>query len=190
MPPLALLRAQMLLAATMGLTCLAGRLDDPPAKVEDNPYRRAKVGQWVEYGSEAGGQAFSSRYTVTAKDEKSVTLKIEAWSGDKALPTQTQTIPLDQPYDLKEVVRGPATENAKVEVRQLEKTEDTLEVGDNTYACTRTKILSIREVNGRKIESVFTIWTSPDVPLSGMVRWRTEFMGRTTDLDLRGFSDK
>ncbi|HMP02360.1 MAG TPA: hypothetical protein PKD86_09070 [Gemmatales bacterium] len=179
-----LVRVLLLLAVWMAATLPAH------AQADDNPYRKAKVGQWVEYSSDFGGQTMTMRQTVTAKDEKFVTVKTEMKMGPNAMPAQEQKISLEEPFDPAKMARNQNIPNAKIETKQLDKSEDKIEVGGKTYTCTRVKIQTNIEVSGQKIESVATIWTNPDVPLSGMVRLQTETMGQSFTMDLKGFGDK
>jgi len=142
----------------------------------DNPFKKAKVGQWAEYSAAIGGQTMTLRQTVTAKTDKVATLKSEVRFGPNALGASEQKIPLDKPMDFAQIQRAAAGPQAqgKADVKEIERGQETIEVAGKKYPCTWIKYETKLEFSGQKVESTFVIWASPEAPLSGLVRLQVE----------------
>lgn len=137
----------------------------------DNPYKTAKVGDYVAYKiiTSLGGRnlEMAMKQTVTAKDDKEVTVKTTTKIMGNEVPTQTTKIDLTKPFDITSaVVQGKKS-------GQFEKTgegKEKVKVGAKTYECTWISGKVVAEANGKKIESDVKVWMSKEVPMSGMVR--------------------
>lgn len=141
----------------------------------ENPYRKAKVGDWVEYTADFGGQTMTMRQTVTARTDKVAKVKTEMKIGANAMPGSESEIPLDKPLDPTQFQSmGGRTGNAKAKVKELERKSDTIQAAGKEFRSTRYKMQSEVEVNGQTLTSTVTVWISPDAPLSGMVKLQVE----------------
>jgi len=136
----------------------------------ENPYKKAKVGDWVTYTSTtvmAGmpqKQIVTVKQTVKAKTEKEVTLLIESeMMGQK---TQTEsTISLVQPYDPVKAGVRPG-----MDVQKVAEGKESVTVAGKKYACTWYQIKMTMKQGGGNISGLTKTWVSTDVPLGGMVK--------------------
>ena len=83
----------------------------------DNPFKNAKVGDWVEYKMTSSGEG-KFKLTVVAKDDKEVTYETTgstpSMEKETTEPTQKVKIDLTKPYDL--IMAGkPASKDTKIE---------------------------------------------------------------------------
>lgn len=170
-------------AGGLALVLAAGVLaaDDKPAKVE-NPYRDAKVGDWVEWKS---GDVVV-RHTVTARTEAKLTLRIDQTVGGKKGPPVEQVIDLKGPYP-PAAAKDPEDETRTV-VEKLGSGKETLTIGGTKYDCEWTKSrTTITFKGGKEFVSVSTVWHCKDVPLGGAVRTESVVNGQTHVTELSGF---
>src|SRR5260221_1274455 len=125
---------------------------------DENPYKKAKVGHWVEYTAKRrlAGQIITSvqKKTVAKITDDEVTLETQV--GDaKGAP---QTVKLKEKYDPVSAI------NPGAEIKAVENGEEKLTVGDKSLD---TKWVQYEITKGAD-KSRAKIWTSPDVPLDGM----------------------
>ena len=137
----------------------------------ENPFKKAKVGDWVSYSTvtvmSVGGMKTNStvKQTVKAKDEKELTVLFEMdTAGQKH--SQEVKIPLDKPYD--PAAAAPKAPQAKVE--KLGEGDETITVGGKQYACHWTQV---KATMGPAAVSTSKVWSCPDVPLGGTVKMET-----------------
>lgn len=146
----------------------------------ENPYRTARVGDWVEY---AGGDVVM-RHTVTAKTGETLTLTIDQTVGGKAGPAIEQPIDLTRPYP------PPAAPDPDVTTKheRLEVGTETLTLGGKRYPCERVKARTTvtykEEGKDAAIVSVGTTWHCKDVPLGGAVKTETELADGTKSVSV------
>ncbi|MCW8128815.1 MAG: hypothetical protein KIS92_00390 [Planctomycetota bacterium] len=149
------------LLAVVQLGCSAA---DTKTTAAENPYKKAKVGQWSEYKtvSEIMGTKteVKAKTTITAKDEASVTLSTVTEVNGTALPAQTVVIKFEDLEKAQQTVKS----------EELEKGSETLSVGGKSYACTWVKTKVTAEANGAKSVTIAKVWVCEDVPLSGLVK--------------------
>jgi hypothetical protein len=156
--------------------CLSVCLLVPAARAADpeNPYKNAKVGDWVSYkmSTKIQGNAIemTMKMVVDAKDDKEVTVKTTAMFMGQEAPAQTTKIDLTKPYDpLKGLGASmPQTKDTKVE--KVEDGKETITVGDKKYECTWTKFKSTTKIQDKEIKSEVKMWVNKDVPLGGLVK--------------------
>ena len=146
----------------------------------ENPYKKAKVGDWVSYvqtttamNMSAPGHSYGKQ-TVKAKDDKVVTILIEVESDGQKSNREIK-IPLDQPYD-PQTAGMPKDMNAKVE--KLADGSETITVSGRTFACQWTQVRIF--VEGEQIGmTVSKMWVCPNVPLGGMVKMESDMSLKT-----------
>jgi len=139
----------------------------------DNPYKTAKVGEWIEYAmtTQVMGQSMKmkTKQTVIARDEVSVTVKIESWMGSQQMPASEQKILFNKPYE-------PYNLDEKMTdavVTPMGTGSETLTVGEKTYACQWSKV-HIVATKPMPMDSITKVWTTKGVPMSGVVKMETD----------------
>ena len=145
------------------------------ARAEDeNPYKTAKIGDWIEYTTAMKGDAVSfeggMRQTVTAKTDSECTLEVvmKTPAGEYK---QTMKINLNEKYDPRKPVG-----DTEATVKELEKGEETLAVAGKSLKTQWTKY----EVNSKKgplTSMIGKAWVCKDVPLGGMVKAEQDIKG-------------
>ena len=153
----------------------------------ENPYKTAKVGDYVTYKATTafGGKdiEITMKQIVTAQDDKEVAVKITSIFMGQELPAQTTKIDLNKPFDITSA--GLLAKNQG----KFEKTgegKEKIKVGDTTYECHWISGKVVADLKGKKIESDVKIWTSKSVPLSGMVKMETKATFANVKLELSG----
>ena len=143
------------------------------AMAADNPYKTAKVGEWIEYAmtTQVMGQnmQMKTKQTVTARDATSVTIKIESWMGGQKMPASEQKILFEKPFE-------PYNLDAKMTdavVTPMGTGSETLTVGGKPYACQWAKV-HIVATKPMPMDSITKVWSSKAVPMSGMVKMETD----------------
>lgn len=137
----------------------------------DNPYRSAKVGEWVEnlMITETMGRKveMKMKQTIVDKDDVSVTMRTTGTMMGREIPPQDTKILLNQTYD-------PYTQGyTDAKVTRLGEGDETVSVGGKSYKChwEKVKVVATRPA---AVESTFKLWSSKDVPLSGMVKMESD----------------
>jgi hypothetical protein len=142
------------------------------AEDAENPYKTAKVGDWVEYTSHTAGAGFSmeskSKQTVMAKTDKEVTIKIESeMQGQKN--SQEQKIDLTKKFDPNDMSTG-MPGGMKPKVEKVKEGDEAVTIGGKKYDAHWVENKVTMEMQGAKIESDTKSWISKDAPLGGLVK--------------------
>ncbi len=172
---------------------------------DDNPYKNAKVGDWVEYkytGKDwrAPDSEGKEKMTVIAKDGNEVIYEVTAayavGKGRPAVvvPTQKVKIDLTKPHDpirsavLAKLLRNPQIKATDIKATKLGEGREKVKIGDKEY---ETKWVHMKysanfnDPNSRPtaVTAVVTAkaWLSRDVPLSGVAMMET-FDGGTSKI--------
>ncbi len=138
----------------------------------ENPYKKAKVGDWVSYTQTANmvamnmKQSTTMKQTVKAKDEKEVTLLIEVDVNGNKVSNEVK-IPLDQPYD-PNTAGMPKEMDAKIE--KIADGKESVTVAGKPYDCQWSEVKISMKSEGMDISGTSKSWTCADVPLSGLVK--------------------
>ena len=136
-------------------------------RAADNPFKSAKVGQWIEYvttiETKGNKREQKTKQVVVAKDDASVTLRTTATAMGKEMPPQETKIMLDQPY------QPFAQRDSDAKVTILGEGDETITVDGKSYKChwAKARVVVTKPV---AMESTSKVWTSKEVPLSGMVK--------------------
>src|SRR5262245_31822518 len=142
------------------------------AQDTENPFKKAKVGDWAEYKMSTNVKGFaidaSMKMTVTDKNDKEVTLKTSIKIMDMDLPGQETKVDLTKPFDPLSTANIPKGTKAKVE--KAGEGKEKITVGGKTYECTWMKLKIAAEVKGVNLDSEVKVWMSKTVPMSGMVK--------------------
>jgi hypothetical protein len=170
------------------LVCFAPAIQG--AEVE-NPYRNAKVGDWVEYKMTGQNIEGSTKMTVVSKDDKEVTYEVAAtfsFMGNKTTgPVQTMKIDLTKDYD---AISAANLKANNVQIEKLAEGKEKLKTAGKEYDTKWTQLRATSTVNGMTIVTDYKMWFCKDVPLSGLVRMNTTGSGLTTKLELVGSGSK
>lgn len=168
----------MRLALRLATTVVLGALCLPvlglaAQAAEENPFKDAKVGEWIEFvmQTEAMGQKMEMqmKQSVVAKDETSVTLRMEATMMGQKMPGKDTKIALDKPYE-------PYLQNQNLtdaKATPLGEGNETISVGGKSYACHWTKV-KVVATKPQAVEVTAKTWTCKDVPVNGLVRMESE----------------
>lgn len=166
----------------------------PLASAEDmeNPFKKAKVGDWTEYKMTTAAMGVNIdgtvKMTVTAKDEKEATLevtgKVKFMGNETPIPVQKQKIDLTKAYDPTNAANVPKGTDAKVEKDGEGK--EKIKVGGKEYDTTWTKMKVKTKVANMDFDSDVKVWVSKDVPLSGMVKMEVKSKQADVTMELSG----
>ena len=152
---------------TFPTVALAALLLTIMAWAADNPLKKAKVGEWIEFATHAEvmGQTRETtmKQTVVAKDAVSVTMRTVTTMMGREMPPQDVKIMLDKPY---EPYKSSASDAV---VTQLGEGSETIIVRGKSYNCHWVKVKTV-ETKPQAVESVTKVWGCKDVPVSGMVK--------------------
>jgi hypothetical protein len=162
-------RSLIAVLALAVVTCNARAAD------EENPYKNAKVGDYINYtvSTKLGGLTLPGTLTetVTKKDDKEVTVKITGtveFGGQKMdVPAQTSTIDLTKPYDPLKTGNLPGGTEAKLE--KLKDGKEEIKIGDKKYDCTWTTYKAKMKLMGQDLDGEIKAWTSKELP-TGMIK--------------------
>jgi hypothetical protein len=175
----------------MVVALLACSLHAAQVSEKENPFKKAKVGDWIEYRMTGPNMEGKTKMTITSKDDKEVAYDIESkvsFNGKEVTgPVQKQKIDLTKSYD--PVVAA----NLKAKNATLEKEgegNEKIKVGNKEYETKWTKLKSTTTFNNVTVVSDYKMWFSKDVPLSGMVKMETTVSNIATKVELVGFGSK
>jgi hypothetical protein len=144
---------------------------------EENPFKKASVGDWASYqlAIEAGGKKLEIKLkvTMTAKDDKQATTKSTITIDGKETPEPEERVDLTKPYDADLWMKKFGSPEAKdMKIKKGQEDKETMTIGKTKYECKWQTFKATFKVQGEDKESEveFKFWTSPDAPLSGMVK--------------------
>ena len=153
------------------------------AAQEESPYKAAKVGDWVSYTkvtqSAAGPIESTQKRTVTAKDDKSVTVTVESTVAGKKTVKPPVKIPLDEPPDYTGH-RGGSTE-------KVGEGDEVLAVNGQQYPCHWIQTRVTTAAGESKVRTDSKVWICKTVPLGGVVKIESTTEGTTATTTLSGF---
>jgi hypothetical protein len=137
----------------------------------ENPFRKAKVGDWVEYKLVGDQMTGTLRYTIVAKDDREVsyefTTTFTILGEETVAPAKITKVDLAKPYDsLTLAVQGiPGTKMEKLgEGREI------IKIGGKEYD-TRWIKTKLRNTNDDQLPiTAAKIWLTPEVPVFGLVK--------------------
>ena len=133
---------------------------------DDNPFRKAKVGDFATYkltGSGAAASEGMATRTVTAKDDKTVTIRTVVKANGKDVAVPDEKVDLTRPYDPLIV---PVLGGAPVKVEKIKEGTEKVKAGGREYDARWTTYKVIGRLNGLEITGEVKVWLSKDVPLA------------------------
>src|SRR5262245_18266742 len=170
---------------------------------DDNPFKDAKVGDWVEYKYSARnytaprGTEAQIKMTVIAKDDKELTYEIGGWAPGVV---EKVKIDLTMPHDpialaaLSNYHNFGSLKEKDVTAEKLGEGKEKLKVGGKEYEPRWTQMkytikLTYPGLGERRYVMLAKTWVSKDVPLSGQVILETND-GSQMRLELSSFGRK
>ena len=163
----------------------------------DNPFKNAKVGDWVEYATTTAAMGhnmqMSTKQTVVAKDDTSVTVRNEATANGQKMPPNEVKIPFDKPY---EPYKGHSADSDATATLIGEGSE-TITVGGKPYACHWVK-MKVVATKPAPTNGTVKVWSCSDVPAGSVVKMEMEnemkvekqTMTTKMTMELKGFGRK
>jgi hypothetical protein len=140
------------------------------AAEEENPFKKANVGDWVEYKLATSAANINVtgqlKITVTAKTDTKASIKTSAKINGQEVATQAVEVDLSKPLDPTAISGIPG--GAQVKLDGNGKAELTL--AGKKYECATTKFKFNAPVGGQDVESDVTVWMNKDIPLTGMAK--------------------
>jgi hypothetical protein len=141
-------------------------------EAKENPYKKAKVGDWVEYKivSTFGDMKIDGtvKVTVTDKTDKEVTLKsVPTVNGMEAPATETK-VDLTKPFD--PLATGTLPQGAEAKVEKTGEGKEKIRVGGKEYDCEWVKMKISGKSQGIEFTGDAKVWTSPTLPLGGVAK--------------------
>ncbi|MCX7934127.1 MAG: hypothetical protein N3A66_02585, partial [Planctomycetota bacterium] len=156
----------------MGRPAVSGEPAASAAKVE-NPYRAAKVGDYVVFrlNNEVEGEKSEGvlRMEVIAKDEKEAVVKTEITLGGEEQPPQEQRIVLQEAYDPWQPLQPGA------QIERIAAGEESIKVAGKEYRCQWQEVRIVVPIPGGQTITTSKSWFAKDVPLSGLVKMESRF---------------
>src|ERR1022692_1186428 len=141
---------------------------------EPNPFKNAKVGQWVEYKVTSANIDGKTKMTIVAKDDKEATYEVagtlSSMGKKKTLPIQKLKIDLTKPYD---PFSAANMKGACVKIEKVGEGKEKIKIGGKEFNTKWIKLKATVTVNNMNAVSEYKAWFSDDVPLSGMVKVET-----------------
>lgn len=153
----------------------------------ENPYKKAAVGDWVEYRMTGPNMEGKTKMTIVAKDDKEVSYEVAATFNGQTAPLQKLKIDLTKSYD---PIAAANMKANNVKIEKVGEGTNKIKVGEKDYGTTWTKLKSTTTVGDISIVSDYQMWFSKDVPLSGLVRMDTTTSTITTRVELIGSGRK
>jgi hypothetical protein len=157
----------------------------------ENPYKKAKKGEWASYKMtiKAGGNNIDGtvKQTVTAVDEKSVTLEVATMLFGNEMK-RTQTIDLTKPFNPLAGQGLPPGADAKMEKKESGK--ESLEIGGKKVESEWTSYKMSISAMGQNIEGNAKIWLAKDVPLGGLAKMEMKMNVAGMDTEVTMSMDK
>lgn len=152
----------------------------------ENPIRKAKVGDWVNYKMTVAVGDFTvpgrMRMTISAKDEKNATMTLDIDVLNRKESKETK-IDLTQAYDPTNLAGLGSGVPDGVKIAKAGDGKETITVGGKKYVCTWTTVKMSGDVGGMKVDGEVKIWMSREIPLAGLVKMDTKMK---TDIGVVG----
>ncbi|MBI3828402.1 MAG: hypothetical protein HY291_02740 [Planctomycetes bacterium] len=151
-------------------------------KKEEHPYKKAKVGDWIEFKvtDEKSGKTFESKFKLTVKEKyenEIVFARNEHYDG-RDMPEGEEHIELNKPYR-----QDGDGESFQYEITSTKDAK--ISVGGKEYAC---KLVEMKiTTSGLDADEITRqVWISAEVPLDGIVKSVTHYGKNTKTRELLG----
>jgi hypothetical protein len=154
---------------------------------EENPYKKAKVGDFATYKMTTKVAGANVEGTVTqqvvAKDDKEVTIRTTGNVNGTDIPAKEQKIDLSKPFDPTGVGNLPAGTEVKVE--KLKDGTEKIKIGGNEYD-TKWQAFKVKtKAMGVEFEADVKVWQAKNVAIP-MVKMETaaDIMGNKMEVTM------
>lgn len=143
----------------------------PKTDLPQNPLRRAKAGDWVEYTTSISVQGNNiegrMRMTVTDITEKAATVETKATLNGMDAPVQKQTIDLTKDYGAS-LVAQLGQNNPAVKIEKVAEGKDKINHRGKDYECAwvTVKLDAPGGLAGQELK----IWLHQEAPLLGVLK--------------------
>jgi hypothetical protein len=153
---------------------------------EENPYKKAKVGDFATYKmtTKIAGMNLEGTITqtVSAKSDKEATLKVTGTLNGMEIPAQEQKIDLTKPFDPTKSTLPPGTEAT---VEKLKDGKEKLKAAGKEYETKWESYKVKAKTNGMEIEAELKAWMSKDQPqLMVKLEMTAEIAGMKMEIEM------
>lgn len=156
------MKMRMIAAALALAVAPAGRAAD-----EENPYKKAKVGDYVTFkmATKISGVTLEGTVTqtVVAKDDKEATIELTGKVNNTDIPPQKQTIDLTKPYNPSASTGLPAGVAAKVE--KVKDGKEKVKLGTKDYDTTWETYKVKLNAAGTDFDAELRVWQDKSLAL-------------------------
>src|SRR5688572_22977669 len=135
---------------------------------DENPYKKAKVGDYATYKMTTKVAGFNVEgtitQTVTAKDDKEVTVETSGKVQGMDIPAQKQTIDLTKPFDPTKAT-GNTPPGTEVKAEKLKEGTEKVKVGDKTYEAKWETYKMKTKTAGQEIDADMKVWQAKELAI-------------------------
>ena len=157
----------------------------------DNPFHKAKVGDWAEYRMTGPNVEGKTKMTIVTASDKEVVYQVEAtftaFGQTQTAPVQKITVDLSQPYD---AISGANMKQMGVTMEKVAEGTEKLKIGDKELDTKWTKSKYTTTAGGVTVVSEYKMWVCKDVPVSGLVRMDSTVGTTVTRVELTSWGGK
>ena len=157
----------------------------------DNPFKKAKAGDWAEYRMTAPNYEGKTKMTIVTASDKEVVYQVEAaftaFGQTQTAPVQKITVDLSQPYD---AISAANMKQMGVTMEKVAEGTEKLKVGDKELDTKWTKSKYTSTAGGVTVVSEYKMWFCKDVPVSGLVRMDSTVGTIVTRVELTAWGGK
>lgn len=158
---------------------------------DENPFKKASVGDWVEYTMTRPGSTGKTKMTIVSKDEKEVVYEVTgsftAFGREMVAPVQKIKVDLTKSYN---PLMAANLQRTGVTFEKQGEGKEKVKLGEKEFETKWTKIKSTSTVNNFTTTTEHKMWFSKAVPLSGLVKMEITSSTVTTTLELIGSGSK
>jgi hypothetical protein len=155
---------------------------------EENPYKKAKVGDFATYKMTTKAMGFNAEATVTQtvveNDGKEVTIETTGKFMGMDINVPKQKIDLSKPFDPTKAT-GPMPAGAQAQVEKLKEGKEKLKVGSKEYE-TKWETYKVKmKAAGMDFESDMKVWQAKDLTIPVVkVEVTTEVAGQKMEMQM------
>jgi hypothetical protein len=157
----------------------------------DNPFHKAKVGDWAEYRMTAPNCEGKTKMTIVTASDKEVVYQVEAtftaFGQEQTAPVQKITVDLSQPYD---AISAANMKQMGVTMEKVAEGTEKLKIGDKELDTHWTKSKYTSTAGGVTVVSEYKMWFCKDVSVSGLVRMDSTVGTIVTRVELTAWGSK
>jgi hypothetical protein len=155
---------------------------------EENPYKKAKLGDFATYKMTTKVMGLNLEGTITqtivAKDDKEVTIEVGGKVMGMDIPPQKQKIDLTKPFDPSKA-SGPLPPGTEAKVEKLKDGKEKVKVGSKEYDTKWETFKMKMKAGGMDIEADMKVWQAAElnIPVVKM-EMTTEVSGQKMEMQM------